>query len=230
MRIVFVRHGHPDYARDCLTDEGKIQAEIVAKRLADEGICEIYASSMGRARETAAPLSRDSGLPVTLLDFMREIRWGSSSGKKIAEGGHPWLFMPGYIRSGGDVYNRNFEDMDAFQDNDILLACIDKVKSGIDAWLSERGFCREGDRYRVKSDENMDKTVAIFSHGGSSTVVLSHFFNFPFPASIIMIRPYFTSVTVVRFEGEEGDLIIPKIELLTDDRHLKVKGEVTINN
>ena len=26
MRIVFVRHGEPDYARDCLTEEGARQA------------------------------------------------------------------------------------------------------------------------------------------------------------------------------------------------------------
>ena len=26
MRIIFVRHGEPDYAHDCLTDMGKLQA------------------------------------------------------------------------------------------------------------------------------------------------------------------------------------------------------------
>ena len=33
MRIIFVRHGEPDYKNDCLTAEGHIQAEAVAKRL-----------------------------------------------------------------------------------------------------------------------------------------------------------------------------------------------------
>ena len=28
MRIVFVRHGDPDYARDCLTEAGKQRADI----------------------------------------------------------------------------------------------------------------------------------------------------------------------------------------------------------
>ena len=49
MRIVFVRHGDPDYARDCLTEAGKLQAEKAAERVAGEGICKIYASSCGRA-------------------------------------------------------------------------------------------------------------------------------------------------------------------------------------
>ena len=37
MRLLLVRHGEPDYEKDCLTDLGIKQAEIVAKRLLDEG-------------------------------------------------------------------------------------------------------------------------------------------------------------------------------------------------
>ena len=53
MRIVFVRHGEPDYANDCLTAVGKVQAEQAALRLREEGIEEIWSSPLGRAAETA---------------------------------------------------------------------------------------------------------------------------------------------------------------------------------
>ena len=33
MRIVFVRHGEPDYGNDCLTPAGRIQALAAAERL-----------------------------------------------------------------------------------------------------------------------------------------------------------------------------------------------------
>ena len=33
MRIVFVRHGHPNYENDCLTPLGKQHAEAAAERL-----------------------------------------------------------------------------------------------------------------------------------------------------------------------------------------------------
>ena len=49
MRIVFVRHGEPDYANDCLTDAGKVQAAQAAQRLRSEGISEIWSSPFGRA-------------------------------------------------------------------------------------------------------------------------------------------------------------------------------------
>lgn len=53
MRFLFIRHGEPDYVNDCLTATGRLQAAAAAKRLAGEGICEIYASPLGRAQETA---------------------------------------------------------------------------------------------------------------------------------------------------------------------------------
>ena len=33
MRLIFVRHGEPDYQKDCLTETGRIQAELAADRL-----------------------------------------------------------------------------------------------------------------------------------------------------------------------------------------------------
>ena len=54
MRIIFVRHGEPNYALDCLTERGRIQAKAAADRLKEEGIEEIFSSPLGRAAETAA--------------------------------------------------------------------------------------------------------------------------------------------------------------------------------
>ena len=42
MRMIFVRHGHPDYKNDCLTELGCKQAEKVADRLREEKINKIY--------------------------------------------------------------------------------------------------------------------------------------------------------------------------------------------
>ena len=78
MRIVFVRHGDPDYAHDCLTEKGLIQAKQAAVRLREEGIEEIWSSPMGRAQQTAAAASEELGLPVKTLDFMHELNWGTT--------------------------------------------------------------------------------------------------------------------------------------------------------
>ena len=86
MRIIFIRHGEPNYEKDCLTETGKKQAAACAERLEREGIAEIYASPMGRAAETASFTAKRLGLPVHTLDFMHEISWG---GPGIPQEGHP---------------------------------------------------------------------------------------------------------------------------------------------
>ena len=90
MRIIFVRHGHPDYAHDCLTELGRQHAAAAALRLQDEGIEAIYSSTHGRAMETASHLAEALHLPVTGCEFMREINWGSVDGEPLFADGHPW--------------------------------------------------------------------------------------------------------------------------------------------
>ena len=52
MRIIFVRHGHPDYKNDCLTPLGHEQAKAAAARLQNEKVDAVYSSVKGRAMET----------------------------------------------------------------------------------------------------------------------------------------------------------------------------------
>ena len=73
MKIYFVRHGHPDYKKDCLTELGHLQAEAAAKRLENSGIVSVFSSTKGRAFETAEHTAKKLGLEVIPCDFMREI-------------------------------------------------------------------------------------------------------------------------------------------------------------
>ena len=41
MKIVYVRHGQPDYKTDTLTALGRLHAEAAAERLTPDGITEI---------------------------------------------------------------------------------------------------------------------------------------------------------------------------------------------
>ena len=90
MIITFIRHGHPNYKHDCLTELGHNQAIAAAERLANEGIEKLYASPLGRAQQTAAHIAEKIGLPIETLPFMREIGWGAADGSETPFGGHPW--------------------------------------------------------------------------------------------------------------------------------------------
>ena len=117
MRIIFVRHGEPDYAHDCLTEEGRRQAAAAAKRLRDENVETIYSSPLGRAAETAAALSSELQLPVTTLDYMRELHWGSTDGSPLFAKGHPWEIADELARQGWDLTDPSWRDHAYFSNN-----------------------------------------------------------------------------------------------------------------
>jgi probable phosphoglycerate mutase len=81
-RLLFVRHGESlaNAARslDCavpgpgLTDLGRAQAVALADALSDRDIREVWASTMTRAQETAAPLAARLGLDVQVHPDLRE--------------------------------------------------------------------------------------------------------------------------------------------------------------
>ena len=124
MRIVFVRHGDPDYKNDCLTEVGRRQAELVAERLRSEGIEEIWASTQGRAIETAEAASRVLGLPIQTLDSMREVHWGSRDGTPLFADGHPWDIADELARQGINLNDPAWRTKTEGRAKPVLLFCI----------------------------------------------------------------------------------------------------------
>jgi len=226
MRIVFVRHGHPDYANDCLTELGRAHAKAAAERLKGEGICEIHASTRGRAMETALVTAEVLGLPVIPQDFMREISWGSEDGEEIFKNGHPWFTSDERVLRGLPVNVPDWQEDEWYRPNTKLLRCAQVVTDGLDEWMASLGYVREGAYYRV-TGENTNRTVAMFSHGGSSTVALARLFNLPFPLLCSGLTPDFTAITIVTLSDDVGTLTMPRFEIANDARHIHASTETT---
>ena len=188
MRIIFVRHGEPDYAHDCLTERGRIQAEAAAERLRDEGIEEIFSSPLGRAAETAAAASEVLGLPVRTLDWMRELHWGSADGTPIPADGHPWDLADLLAEEGADLTDPLWREHPYFRGN-VVTGEADCVARKTDEWLLTLGYAREGAYYRCVRPDDRQATVALFSHGGSSAAAMGHILNLPI-SSLPATRTY----------------------------------------
>ena len=194
MRIIFVRHGEPDYANDCLTQTGRQQAAAVARRLAGEGISEIYTSPCGRAAETASYTAARLRLPVTTLDFMREITWG---GEGVPCDGHPWTLGDRMLAEGFDFKVGDWRAHPYFAGNAATVHC---------------------ENVAVQLE---DKTIALFSHGGSGACALAHLLNLPFPY-VASVLPYdFTSIIILDFPVCEGAYVFPRVELFNDCAHIR---------
>ena len=72
MRLLFIRHGDPDYTLDSLTDTGKKEAELLVPRLMKEEIHEFFVSPLGRARATARPTLEALGRTAAKYDLVTE--------------------------------------------------------------------------------------------------------------------------------------------------------------
>lgn len=231
MRIIFVRHGHPNYQKDCLTELGHLQAEAVAERLKDEPIEKIYSSTNGRAYETACHINKHFGLEIEKLEFMRELNFVKKapgmegSFPEIPDGFDPWKGSATVVSLGKSFFDKDITALPVFAKFYYPIQA-EWVCSEFDGLLSSLGIIREGLYYRISGNVKY-KTLLIASHGGSSTAVLAHLFNLPFLFLANIARPHHTSVTIVDFPEGEG-LISPRLTLFNDAMHIRgVGGENT---
>ena len=222
MKIIFVRHGHPDYVNDCLTELGHEQAEKAAARLKHEGIQQIFSSPFGRAQETALHTAKQLSLDVNTLDFMREIKWGSSDGNTVYADGHPWDTSLYAVALGHSLMDESWTKQPPFCNN-VVFAELERVAKASDEWMETLGYRREGANYRVIGDDT-ERTIALFSHGGSSSALFSHLLNLPFFYLCRAICPDFTAITVMSLSDTKGTLTAPMIELANDSRHIRSIG------
>ena len=219
MRIVFVRHGEPDYTHDCLTEQGKLQALAAAERLREEEIEEIFSSPLGRAAETAAATAELLKLPVKTLDYMRELHWGSTDGTPLPSEGHPWDLADLLAGEGWDLTNPGWREHPYFRNNRVTENA-DMVARKTDEWLLSLGYERNGAFYRCVRPDDRQKTVALFSHGGSSAAAMGHILNLPFPYACGLFHLEFTGITVIRLDRNPGQQRLPCLELANDGRHI----------
>lgn len=222
MKIILVRHGHPDYVNDCLTSLGHEQAEKAALRLKDEGIQQIFSSPFGRAQETALHTAALLSQSVTTLDFMREIKWGSSDGNAIYADGHPWDTSLYALAQGNSLMDESWTKLPPFCNNTVFSE-TERVAVQSDEWMESLGYRREGTNYRVIGADT-NRTIALFSHGGSSTALLSRLLNLPFFYLCRALCPDFTAITVLSLSDVKGSITVPMIELANDSRHIKGEG------
>ena len=218
MRIIFVRHGHPNYVNDCLTELGHKHAAAAAERLKDEEISEIFSSTCGRALETAEYTAKKYNIPIVKCEFMREISWGSVDNEPLFMDGHPWSTVDNMVAKGESLLNPNWDKEEPFVKNK-MVGCVQHIAEAVDEWLQGLGYTREGLYYRVTTATS--KTIAAFGHGGAGSAIFAHLFNLPYPFVCTTLNQDYTGITIVEFPDTPGALVKPRFEILNDARHIK---------
>ena len=223
MRILLIRHGDPDYEIDGLTEKGKREVALLAKKLSKEKIDKIYSSPLGRARLTAAPTAEALGLEVEILPFMREFSAKLIELPYLSAPEIPWDILPSHINKQTAVYSPSDWQKTPFIENSEVFEEYKSVCESFDALLARHGYKREGYNYKVARANH--ETIAIFCHFGVMAVVMSHLLNCS-PYSLwqhTCALP--SSVTTIYTEERREGIALMRAAGFGDISHLYAEGE-----
>ena len=72
MRLLFIRHGDPDYVHDTLTRKGMAEARALARLIPHLNVGDCYVSPLGRAKKTAELALEGTGIIPVEQEWLQE--------------------------------------------------------------------------------------------------------------------------------------------------------------
>ena len=173
MKITIIRHADPDYEHNTLTPTGFKEVEALKKHFVLNNNATVYASPLNRAKLTAEAISSNITICPWLKEFDHLIMLPNQNEKVIT-----WDFLPSFYTSQKDLYdNDKYLDTEIFKSGNIKKY-YQEVCSSLDELLSQHGYIRENNYYRVEK-ENEDEIILV-CHFGMMSVLMSHLMNIPY--------------------------------------------------
>ncbi len=219
MELVFVRHGQPRWSVDgiaqpdpALTDVGRRQAELVARRLAEERpIAEILVSPAIRAIETAAPLVELTGAAPTLVDDLAEIQmpdWTGQPDETVQR-----IFVDARDRPPSQWWEGipGGESFDDFHR---------RITTTLDRLLADRGVVGDPDHPHLWRAGPDPGRIVVVAHAGTNAVSLGHLLGAePTPWEWDRFIMYHASLARIRTIPLAGEHVF-SLRTLNDREHL----------
>ena len=182
MDLYYIRHGQPNYENDSITELGHFQAEETAKFLVTVNFDKIFASSQGRAMQTAEHLTNKNHMKIIKCDWaMEKGAWEHIT--DIDENGNcRWIFD---IKKYADALNQHIDDLNWYDDpifqkkvKDFFLLS----RKEIDNWLLSMNIKHENGKYEILG--KTPDAIALFAHEGFGTVFFSLMMDMNYPKVI----------------------------------------------
>jgi len=223
MKLIIVRHGDPNYEIDGLTEKGKREADLLSDRLSRENIKALYCSPLGRARLTAEPTLKKTGLVAEVLDWLREFDYAKVKFPYVEAPKSCWDVLPSYVNTQPLIYHPTEWKKCDFVLGSALPETYDRVAMELDALLAKHGYERDGFNYKAVSPNH--DTVVLVCHFGVTAVLLSHIMNCS-PYSVWQHGVTLTtSVTTFYTEEREEGIALFRCCGFSDVSHLYAAGE-----
>lgn len=176
MRLIFVRHAEPDYSVDSLTEKGRIEAELLSRRLCRLDVKAFYCSPLGRARDTAAYTLRRMGRTAEIKPWLAEFR-GRCPDQETGGQRIPWDYPPRRYAGHPRLLDCETWTEESLVRGGTVKAIWQETKDGLDAVLREHGYVRDGMIYRCA--DNKPDTLVFFCHYGVATAMLAYLIGIP---------------------------------------------------
>lgn len=171
MKLVFVRHGDPDYSIDSLTEKGWKEVSLLADRLSKLEVRDFFCSPMGRAKDTASLTLQKMNRTATEYEWLREFQ-GKVIRPDVNKEMICWDFLPQDFTKEKRFYDLNhWTDPEVMQTFDVKKE-HDWVIQSFDQLLAQYGYERDGENYKAVKPNN--DTLVFFCHFGVSCVLIAH--------------------------------------------------------
>lgn len=227
MILYYVRHGEPNYEHDCLTEKGKKQAKAVAGLLKELHVDKVYASTMGRATETAMPTAEAFNLPIIPCPWAREdLAWKNYTVK--VRDGTTWIFWADkWLDEFGSKETQEkgyeFYKLPVYKETNLPIG-IPLTDKNVDEFMLSLGYRHDRVNKCYVEERKNDEHVALFAHHGFGLAFMSSLMDIPYSFSALRMDMCHTGLTTIIFEPATNGKIYPKILHLSDDAHLYKEG------
>lgn len=208
MRLYLIRHGQTRWNIEGkiqgktdipLNETGFCQAGCLAKAMERNDISAVYSSVLKRARQTAERLAEEKGLPVHLMEELREVDFGLWEGKTWSE------------------IERDYpKDFAGWSKNP-----VETGPTGGERREDCQARCRKAVEQILSGPES---AVAIVAHGGILVYVIDYLLRNQTEKQEIIVRN--ASISVVEYDRARE---LGRLVLLNDTSHLKMVSGTSIN-
>ena len=223
MKLIFIRHGDPDYSIDSLTEKGWKEAELLAEKMSKLKVDRCYVSPLGRAKDTAGCYLKKAKAEAKTLSWLQEFR------PKVARPHNPehltvaWDWLP------KDWANEDiFYDYNEWMNHPLMKEAgvpeeIKYVYEKFADLLKELGYEKKGRLFNAVKPNN--DTIVFFCHFGITCVLLGYLLNISPMVLWHTTCSAPTSVTVVNTEERVRGMASFRMASFGDVSHLYAAGE-----